>query len=430
MDIFFATIIGCILGTAVGLLPGFGISIGLLLLIPLLMNQSLIFCIIVYCAATTTSQYFGSVTALSLRIPGENTSFPILEAIKDKKSSNDLYFLTSWGSFAASILSFVLLGILYLTVIETTFYLQTWITLACGIIGFILCILFTDNKIAVSMILFIFGWCVGKIGYDISTNSNFLTFNNIYLYGGIPNISVLIGLYAVPNLIKLFKYNNLSIYIDDNCFRPSVKILKMYTPTILISSFIGFICGLIPFLGNTVSSFISYSLDKLLPKNTYKSNIVASETANNSANISVLIPLLFLGVAIVPSEFIFLDILASGYHVLSFAVIKENILSLFLSLLAVNFFAFVCSWKMVYSLAKIIMHYQKIIACIISILLIGTIAYMGETYNQMLYYFAVLVIFTCVGLCFARWNFIPFIYAFLLQSNLESIIYRFIKLYF
>jgi len=243
MDLTIATIIGIFAGILVGLLPGFGMSTCLLLFSPILISQSLVFCIMFYCVASSTSQYFGSITTLALKIPGETTSLPLLELMKDQRIQNrigDVYFLTSFGSFSASLISAVLILISFEYLSSITTYLKTYAIFACSLIGFILCILFSENKIFVSLLLFIFGWIVGKIGYDISTNENFLTFDNVYLYGGIPTLPIIMGIYAIPGLFKMFSYvrsvekQNIEIYLTE---RKSVLILKNWK-TMVVSSFV------------------------------------------------------------------------------------------------------------------------------------------------------------------------------------------------
>lgn len=431
MEIIFASLLGLVVGVLIGLLPGFGSSTSLVLLSPLLINQSLFFCVCFYVTSTTISQYFGSVTTMSLRVPGENTSFPILDALDGKNTPKDLYFLTSIGSFISSLLAILLVLLFYHTLFYTTFYLKTWISLLFGSIGAVLCIYFSNKKIWISALLFSFGWIISKIGFDSSTNTTFLTFNSIYLYGGIPTLAVLAGLYTLPNVLKISDIkvvNKEEIYSDSLIV--SISKTKSYLSCILLSSITGFISGLIPYLGNTTSSYISYYVDKKFKHSNYRSNIVAAESANNSANISVLIPLLLLGVAITPSELILLEILASGYHTLSWINLKGITNYLIFSIILTNFVAFYISWRMADLFSKIIANYQNIISYCVLMLTFFSILYVGSKYDQTFYYLIVLLIFGLLGFFLRNISFIPFIYSFLLQNNLEPLIYRFFKLYF
>ena len=435
MDLTIATIIGIFAGILVGLLPGFGMSTCLLLFSPILISQSLVFCIMFYCVASSTSQYFGSITTLALKIPGETTSLPLLELMKDQRIQNrigDVYFLTSFGSFSASLISAVLILISFEYLSSITTYLKTYAIFACSLIGFILCILFSENKIFVSLLLFIFGWIVGKIGYDISTNENFLTFDNVYLYGGIPTLPIIMGIYAIPGLFKMFSYvrsvekQNIEIYLTE---RKSVLILKNWK-TMVVSSFVGFIMGLIPYIGNGMSSYTSYLLDKKTNKNDAISNAVASETANNSANLSVLIPLLFLGIAIIPSEYLLLEILPLGNKAFSFSLMQPYLLSMFILLMISNVVSFYFSWNCVRPFIRMISSFNNTIPLVIILTIVSCVGYIGGEYQQFQYYMIVLLASSIFGLLFRNFDLLPFAYAFMLQNNFEQILYRMLKLYF
>jgi putative tricarboxylic transport membrane protein len=387
-----------------------------------------------YCVASSTSQYFGSITTLALKIPGETTSLPLLELMKDQRIQNrigDVYFLTSFGSFVASIVSAILILFSFEYLTSITSYLRTYVIFACSLIGFVLCISFSENKIIVSFLLFLFGWIVGKIGYDITTNESFLTFGNAYLYGGIPTLPIIMGMYAIPGLFKMFLYakrlkrQQVKISLTQS---KSFLILETWK-TAIVSSFVGFVMGLIPYIGNGMSSYISYLLDKKMNSNNPISNAVASETANNSANLSVLIPLLFLGIAIIPSEYLLLEILPLGNKAFSFLTIQPYLFSMFVLLILSNIVSFYFSWNCVRPFLLIILCFNKLVPICILLAVIGCVGYIGYSYMQIEYYLLVFIAASCVGLLFKSYDLLPFAYAFMLQNNFEQILYRMLALY-
>lgn len=433
-DLIFAMIFGAFSGVLIGLLPGFGMSTCLLLFSPFLIQQSLLFCLLFYCCASSSSQYFGSVTTLALRIPGETTSLPLLEIMKNNQFSKrvgDIYFLTSFGSLFASLLSGILIILFYSYFLSFIEYLKTYVMFVFCVAGFFLCVFFSGNKTLMSLSLFIFGWCVSKIGYDSIQNINFLTFDNVYLYGGIPTLPVIMGMYAIPSLIKMFSYVN-GIEKSTNQIsltKTKVSLIIENYKTMIISSFVGFVMGLIPYLGSGMSSYAGYFLDKNMRKNNFVSNAVASETANNSANLSVLIPLVFLGIAIIPSEFLLLEILPLGNKALNFLDIQSYLMTMFLLLLVSNIASFYLSWNFVRSILNLINRINYLVPWILIIGITGSILYIGNDYNQALYYFIVFLFSSAFGLCFRNKDLLPFVYAFMLQNNFENVLYRMMIIY-
>jgi putative tricarboxylic transport membrane protein len=155
-----------------------------------------------------------------------------------------------------------------------------------------------------TIILFIIGGVLAKIGFNNVTYSTWGTFGIDYLTLGIPFSAVMIGLYIVPELLK-FRGVEFS-------FRKSIKKFGYSSSTLPatgIGSFVGFWCGLIPGATNVLGSYLSANLVK-----TDIKKIAAAESANNSGALSSLLPLIILGIPIVGSEvLIYYLIVSKGF---------------------------------------------------------------------------------------------------------------------
>ena len=434
MELLIATFFGFMGGLLIGLLPGFGTTSFLILSFPFIADQSLLFCIVFYCVLSSVSQYFGSVTTLSFGVPGENTSLPLLD-IRDKLSKtgkiSEAHFLCAYGSLLASLISGLLILSLTSVFSQAIFYLKSYISLVCALIGIVLCILYSNNKIFTSIVFVIMGWAVGKIGYDEIYNQSFLTFNNVYLYAGIPVLPAIMGIYAIPNIAKIFyelkKFSN-NTYRHRVSF-DKIKLTMHNTKAILRSTLIGFVSGLIPYVGNGISSYLAFLTEKKLNPNNPIAQATAAESANNAANLSVLIPLVLLGVAIVPSEFVLLEIILSSSKTVSWKTLLENIYLISLCLLIANLAAFVLSWNLLKVTTNLVYRLKFWFPMLaISFIILG-IYNVGFNYGQELYYVTVLLVFSIFGLLLRRYDLLPFVYAFLLQNNIEQIAYRVYKIY-
>jgi putative tricarboxylic transport membrane protein len=367
-------------------------------------------------------------------IPGENTSLPLLSVrqnIINKNIMSQVHFISAIGSFIASLISGIFL---YFTIdyYNNVGYLKSYVSLICAMFGIILCIFYSSNKFFTSLLLFIFGWGLSKIGYDDIYKYHFLTFGNPYLYAGLPTLPVLLGIYAIPSLlIMIIETKNIKnqIICEENNFNKIDCILENKW-TIVRSSFIGYFSGLVPYLGNGISSFLAFFVEKKLQPQNYIAQSAASESANNSANLSVLIPLLMLGVAIIPSEFVLLEILLSSNQYFYWNTIYKNINHIIFFLFLSNCISCYLAWKFAVGIG-VLLNKMKYIICII-ILIFTTIGIwqLGIESSQEYYYMIVLIFFSIIGFMLKPYDMLPFTYGFLLQNNIEQLIYRVYQIYF
>lgn len=434
MEIILGSFFGFLAGMIIGLVPGLGTTTFLLILFPVLTDTSLLFCITFYCTLSSVSQYFGSVTTLSFGIPGENSSLPLF-SIRDRLLSSNLiketYYITSLGSFLASIFSGI---VLYFTLelFNNIFYLKSYISLICAVVGLVLCVISSNNKIYTSFLLLCSGWVASKIGYDDISHTNFLTLNNPYLYSGLPALSVLMGIYAIPNIFKMTKETSklVNIVKTTSIHYVTTHSAWVILKTIFRSSFIGFICGLVPYVGNGISSFVAFSIERKLQPRNYLLQATASEASNNAANLSVLIPLLLLGIAIVPSEFVLLEIIMSSNTFISWSTFNNNYTNIILGLFIANLIAFYISWKSIHLINILLNNFRKIIPILLFLSMTLLVWFIGFESSQGLYYTIVLIIFAFIGLLLINYDLLPFVYGFLLQNNIEQLLYRTYKIYF
>jgi putative tricarboxylic transport membrane protein len=434
-EIFVSTTLGLIAGIMTGLLPGLGTTTFLLLSLPLLIDQSLLFCVIFYCVLSATSQYFGSITTLCFGIPGESTSLPLLtirsELEKENKIS-DALFISALGSLIASIFSLCLIINLVPLFSQWFFYLKSYVSLILGLLGCILCVLYSNNKIIVSFLFLVLGWILGKVGYNPVTNQEFLTFDSHYLYSGLPVLPIIIGIYAIPNLLKsTFQI----LQFSHNFYNFNIKINKKYLlldniMSIIRGSIIGFFSGLIPFIGSGISSLLAYTIEKKINNKDYIKQVASAESANNSANLSVLVPLLSLGVAIVTSEYVLLEILYNNSMSISWKFIEQHGYLIFVCVVFSNIIAFIISLNFINFINKLVLYLKHTLPLFFIFAIFSSMYYFGLENHQEYWYLIVCAISAIFGLLFQKFDILPFIFAFLLQNTIDSIIYRVTQIYF
>lgn len=136
------------------------------------------------------------------------------------------------------------------------------------------------------------------------------TFGTTQLKSGFNTLTVLIGLFAISEVMKTAQEIKQSGQLEIaqvsmkkvKGFGFSLKELKEQTPNGLLSALIGLVIGILPGIGAGTSNLVAYTMSKKFSKNgpCYGTGVidgvVASETANNAGIGGALIPLMTLGI--------------------------------------------------------------------------------------------------------------------------------------
>lgn len=315
-------------GVFSGLMPGIGGMAIMLISFPFLMEIEPHNILIFYVTMVSVDQFFNGITAIVWGIPGSSMSVPTVteghRLFKQGRGAEAIMYsaITSWITSVFSVLLIVaMIPALFLLYQMFNSHVQA---IVFGMTSVII-VLVSKNKIWINLALFAFGSFLAKIGYDRFTNESFMTFDQTWLYGGLPTLPVIATMFVVPTL--LYSYFN-----DDRKFRfegvsvqgyiQSLVGLIKYRATLLRCSLIGSFAGFIPGLTYTMSSIGSYSVERAIQtrKGNYEPGnvecLIASEGANNAGSFTQLVPLLFLGIPITVSEALIYNILDTrGYPV-------------------------------------------------------------------------------------------------------------------
>lgn len=424
-------LIGTALGFLAGLLPGIGTSTMIVIFFSFLLHLDVLSLLVFYASLINASQYAGSITAFVFGIPGENSSLPIIELrdkLREDGHSAEAIAFTAIGSFIGAMVIFVFTLCILDAAAEYTFYLKSTVAAATGVIGITLAILFANNKIWASFLLVIAGWFLSKIGIDQTTQKEFMTFSNDYLRGGIPNITVLLGLFALPNFLKFAGMkiaNSQPIEID---FVSRLTGWRTQIIVILRSSVTGFILGLIPYVGTNLSSSIAYYVEKWFRPKDHLSQAVAAESANNAASISVLIPMLLFGIAIQIGEGMILDLISMNSRALSWTTVSTMMPTLAGMIVLSNLISLIIAWPLVVYSIRFMERFGNYMPLALGFICAYTAWALGDQSLQGWYYLICLAIFCGLGFLIRKLDTMPLVFAFLLQDTLEPAIIRTVKI--
>lgn len=307
----FLALLGCFLGTIMGALPGLGPSNGVAILIPLAFTlglpatPALILLTSVYYGA----MYGGRISSILLNIPGDEpammTTLDGYPMTKQGRGGEALAlsgvasfvgaFLATWG------LVFLAPALVSVALLFGPAEYFALFTLAFATLGGIA----AKNQAKAAFAAAI-GLAIGTVGIDPQTGTQRFTFGEVHLFDGIDFLVAIVGLFALSEVFVFLEHRapgkQSAKQPPIGRITPSWKLLKYCTPTMLRTSLLGFIAGVLPGAGASLGSFIAYSMEKRLVdrKGTFGTGdprgVAAPEAGNNAAAGGALVPMLALGV--------------------------------------------------------------------------------------------------------------------------------------
>lgn len=301
------TFFGVLMGMLFGALPGINASMGVALLLPLTYGMSpisgLTMLLGIYCGAI----YGGSITAILINTPGTTaaacTTFDGHKLAQQGKAGKALGMATI-SSYIGGTFSVIVLIVLAPVLAKVALKFGPPEYFALAVFGLSIITSLAGDSFVKAIISGVFGLMIATVGMDMMNGTPRYTFNQVSLLDGFSFIPVLIGLFAVSQvLINVETSRSLSMK-DTKILGmlPSLADMKSVGATIARSSVIGTFVGILPGAGATISSFICYNEAKRWSKHPEKfgegslEGVAAPEAGNNAATGGAMVPLLSLGI--------------------------------------------------------------------------------------------------------------------------------------
>ncbi|TSB48624.1 tripartite tricarboxylate transporter permease [Alkalicoccobacillus porphyridii] len=299
---------GALLGTIVGILPGLGPATGVAVLIPLTFGMDPVSALILMAAIYYGALFGGSRSSILINTPGDGSSIA---------ATFDGYPMTKRG-MAGQAMSIAAMASLIGGLIAIAGFIFLAAPLASFALNFgpseyFLLFLFTLSAVVslslgqmtkgfISMFL---GLAISTVGIDLQSGVHRFTFGLPHLTDGINFIIIIIGIYALGEVL----YNMLTINKPKRDTKRDIG-KKWFTKEqwkrsrgpILRAGPLGFFLGVLPGSGGTISSLLAYSTEKQISKRSDEfgkgavEGLTAPESANSSAAVGSLIPMLTMGI--------------------------------------------------------------------------------------------------------------------------------------
>lgn len=299
--------IGVVVGMLIGVLPGLGPAATMAILLPMTFGIEPVTAIIMLAGIFYGAQYGGTITSVLLRLPGEASSvvtvFDGFQMAKQGRAGAALG-VAAIGSFIGGTAG--ILGLTFLAPLIAGFALDFGPPeyAALSLLGVTLVATISSGNKVKALIAAAIGVFLAMVGRDVFTGTERFTFDNLSLSDGIDFVTVAMGLFGLGEILYNLEERHKAMATPEKPKRvwPTRGELKQSAPAIGRGSILGFLLGILPGGGATISSLAAYGVEKKVAKDPSRfgkgaiEGVAGPESANNAAATSSFIPLLSLGI--------------------------------------------------------------------------------------------------------------------------------------
>ena len=421
------------MGLLVGMLPAIGDSVMMIMLYPFVSHLEFNTLIAFYATMITCGQFSSSVVGLWLGLAGDVTAIPVLKERREIIDSNLLWtalYRTGQASAVATVASVAMLGLLIQYGAEFRYFLRTDVFFVIIVMVAVSALAWTGNKFTTNLLLCSIGLIGSLIGYNQFLGRSILTMGVEFLVNGLPFLPVLLGVYAIPMLFAAMADMSKINPVDSVSIDTTQPIQLVPAAVMARGTVIGFLTGLLPLIGVTVSATTAHFVESKIKTSTALTRISSAEAADNAAVISVLFPLLVFGVAIQPSEAVVVNLLTDrGWSInqLNFDTYLKMGAGILFGVVACVAFCVHYVVQMINWFAK---YYQYVFYFIFA-LIAADVWYLGMESDRSVFYMIVFAISVVIGYFLYRKKIdpVPMIFVWMLGPYFWPTAYRLLQLY-
>jgi putative tricarboxylic transport membrane protein len=300
-------LVGCVIGTLVGVLPGVGPIATITMLLPVTFGIEPTGAIIMLAGIYYGAQYGGSTTAILVNIPGEVTSVVTTldghEMAKQGRAGAALGVAALGSFFAGTVATLVIAALAApLTRIALLFGPAEYFALMIAGLAFAVVLARGSVPKAISMTLV--GLLLATVGTDLETGAERMTFGWGAIADGIDFAVLAMGVFGFAEVLR-----NLDVVEHRDVVKkpigrvlPTGAELRQSAAPVLRGTLLGAALGILPGNGAVLGPFASYTLEKRLAKDPRRfgrgaiEGVAGPESANNAGAQTSFIPLLSLGI--------------------------------------------------------------------------------------------------------------------------------------
>lgn len=302
-------VLASLYGLFVGSVPGLTATMATALLVPVTFFMPPIPAVAAMVTATAMAIFSGDIPGCLLRIPGTPASAAYTDEAyamtrkgqAEKALGAGLVFSAVGGLFGTVVLIVAApaLADFALNFSSFEYFWLVLLGLTCAVF------ISTGSPVKGLMMLFL-GLLVACVGLGNPAGFPRFTFGNTEMSGGIGMIAMMIGMFAISEIIRYVVDTSppAELVVEEvgGVLKGQWALAKKYPKQILRGSVLGTAVGALPGAGADIAAWMSYAMSKKFSKEPEKfgtghvEGIVESGSANNSALAGAWIPALVFGI--------------------------------------------------------------------------------------------------------------------------------------
>ena len=296
-------------GLFVGAVPGLTATMATALLVPVTFFMPPIPAIAAMVTATAMAIFAGDIPGCLLRMPGTPASAAYTDeayamtrkGLAEVALGAGLVFSAVGGLFGTAVLM-----VAAPTLAEFALHFSSFEYFWLVLMGLTCAVFISSDSPVMGLITLFLGLLVACIGLGNPAAFPRFTFGNSDLLGGVGLVPMMIGMFAVSEIIRYVVDTGPTALIVEakigNVFKGMWGLAVKYPVQIVRGSALGTIVGALPGAGADIAAWMSYAMSKKFSKEPEKfgtghvEGIVESGSANNSALAGAWIPALVFGI--------------------------------------------------------------------------------------------------------------------------------------
>lgn len=303
-------LLGCFLGTVIGVLPGIGPVATIAMLLPATYALPPVAALILLAGIYYGAQYGGSTTAILVNLPGESSSVvTVIDGYQmaRKGRAGPALAAAGLGSLFAGCVGTLILAAFAKPLTEMAFLFGPAEYFSLMLVGLVGAVVLASGSLLKAVAMIVLGLLLGMVGTDVNSGTPRFTFDIPELADGIGFIVIAMGVFGYGEIIMNLSKSESEREVFTTKVTglwPTKEDFRNMVPAVLRGTTLGSVLGILPGGGAIMASFAAYTLEKktrLRPGEVPfgEGNIrgvAAPESANNAAAQTSFIPLLTLGI--------------------------------------------------------------------------------------------------------------------------------------
>lgn len=305
--------LGVAVGIVFGALPGLTATMAIALFLPVTYTMTPSNAMTLLMALFIGGISGGLISAILLHIPGTPSSVATCfdgHPMVKKGQAVKALGIGVFFSFLGTVFSTVLLMFIAPEIARVAINFGSFEFFSIAIFSLTMIATLSSGNMVKGIMAGLVGFIFSTVGTDTIEGSARFTFGNTHLKGGFDMLAVMVGLFAVGEIISAAQTSRQSgekVMAQPNMkgvrgFGFSMKEFTSQGINALRSALIGMGIGILPGIGGGTSNMLAYTVAKSYDKHPEEfgtgriDGVVASETANNATIGGAMVPLLTLGI--------------------------------------------------------------------------------------------------------------------------------------